>query len=727
VFLGHLFHDVILADRVAMGASGSTTQANTLRRVLLASAAVLCLIFAIGFLASYGNNRRLESDAIQAASDIPAAELTPANLASVEALRKLETLRQSVERLGTYERQGAPMSFRWGLYTGTELYPELRKVYFKRFHQLLLLPIQSTMLHTLQTLPPTSGPPRGPTYETLKAYLITTSNHEKSTRLFLSPVLRDRWTAGRNVELERLQLAEKQFDFYAEELKAANPFSSENDTLAVERARAYLKRFGAIDSVYQFMLDEAGRNNPPISFHQVFPAAGQAVTDRKVVPGAFSKGGWAFMQNAFKDPSRFFSGEQWVMGELAATGLGTAEIDQLKKRYQQDFIAAWREFIKAGSVAKYANVQDANNKLKLLSGPQSPLLQLFSLVSKNTAVGVPEVENLFRASQSVVPPANADVPAGPSNQSYMTGLVSLQNMIDPLAAQSGVPPDTALAPITQQQQAAKGKVGEMALGFGNDPEATTVRQLLEAPITNLDAVFRGVPAQALNAGGQAFCAQFQALMRKYPFNANATEQADLQEVSAIFKPKDVALWKFYEKLQSVLPRQGPRFVPTPPPGITIEPRFINFLERAAGFSDALYPRGVPEPRLEFSLRPASPEVQTLRLGIEGQSFDFPGGAPTFRKYVWPGGVHELKLAVKMKDGNDYSFAGQGLWAVFQFFDETENWHTTGSISGLEWKVKTGRTGRIAATVRFELDMGGAPPVLQRGYLAGMTCVSTVAH
>jgi hypothetical protein len=81
----------------------------------------------------------------------------------------------------------------------------------------------------------------------------------------------------------------------------------------------------------------------------------------------------------------------------------------------------------------------------------------------------------------------------------------------------------------------------------------------------------------------------------------------------------------------------------------------------------------------------------------------------------------------MKDGNDYSFAGQGLWAVFQFFDETENWHTTGSISGLEWKVKTGRTGRIAATVRFELDMGGAPPVFQRGYLAGMTCVSTVAR
>src|SRR5579864_7792021 len=60
-FIGHLFSDVVLEDKVAMGASGATTQANTLRRVLLASAAALCLIFMIGMLVSYGNNRKMES------------------------------------------------------------------------------------------------------------------------------------------------------------------------------------------------------------------------------------------------------------------------------------------------------------------------------------------------------------------------------------------------------------------------------------------------------------------------------------------------------------------------------------------------------------------------------------------------------------------------------------------------------------------------------------------
>ena len=99
------------------------------------------------------------------------------------------------------------------------------------------------------------------------------------------------------------------------------------------------------------MLAEAAKSNPPVNYHQLFPNAAQAVVDRTIVPGAFSKAGWTFMQNAFKDPSRFFSGEQWVLGEQGTTGLDPAAIDQLKQRYQNDFIARWREFLKGASRA----------------------------------------------------------------------------------------------------------------------------------------------------------------------------------------------------------------------------------------------------------------------------------------------------------------------------------------------------------------------------------------
>jgi type VI secretion system protein ImpL len=728
-FIGHLFNDVVLEDKVAMGASGATVQANTLRRVLLGSAAALCLILTICLLVSYGNNKDLESEALQAAAGIPAVEVTGTNIAPLDSLQRLETLRQRLVVLTGYENDGAPWSLRWGLYSGHDLYPELRALYFKRFHQLLFGQVQSMLEASLAQLPATSGPAYAPTYQTLKAYLITTSNHDKSTQMFLSPVLLDRWSAGRNIDPDRLQLAQKQFDFYAEELKAANPFSAENDTLAVERARAYLKRFTGGDSVYQYMLAEAEKASRPVSFHQIFPAAGQAVVDRTIVPGAFTKSGWVFMQNAFKNPSQFFSGEQWVMGAQGATGVDAATIEQLRKRYQDEYIQHWRDFIKGASVLRYASLRDANEKLKILSGPQSPLLQLFSLVSKNTAVGVPEVDGMFRAAQSVVPPPG-DVPASPANQPYMTGLVGLQNSLDSVANQPGAPNEQAAAPIMSQEQSAKGKVGEMALTFGNDPEAGTVRKLLEAPITNVDPLLRGLGAQTLNGAGKSFCSQYNALMRKYPFNAGSSEMAELQEVNAIFKPKDGELWKFYDAtLKNILPRQGAHFVPGPTTGFTISPRFVSFLERAAAFSDALY-HGGADPHLEFQLRPTSPNVQTLQLSIEGQSYVFPGGAPTFRKYAWPGGTHEVKLSGKMKDGNEFSSpasAYQGLWAAFVFFDDTENWRQTGATNSLEWKQKVGRTGRVTASVQFELDMSGAPPVFQRGYLSGLACVTEVAH
>src|SRR5206468_8317795 len=103
-----------------------------------------------------------------------------------------------------------------------------------------------------------------PTYDALKAYLITTSHHDKSTAPFLSPVLTTWWSGNRAPDADRLALAQKQFDFYATELKEDNPFSSQNDSAAIEHARGYLKQFGGIESVYAFMLGEAGKTNQPV-------------------------------------------------------------------------------------------------------------------------------------------------------------------------------------------------------------------------------------------------------------------------------------------------------------------------------------------------------------------------------------------------------------------------------------------------------------------------------
>ena len=731
VFLSHLFNDVLIADSAAGGAGGSSTQANMMRRILLISAAALSLLLAIAWLVSYGNNKDLVTRAREAAQGISAAESTGMNLPSADALKRLETLRQSLETLTGYERNGAPWSYRWGLYTGSDLYPEVRRIYFNRFHQVLFGQTSASLLAAMQRLPanPAPGDEYGPAYDTLKAYLITTSNHDKSTKLFLAPVLMNRWLAGRNLDPERTQLAQKQFDFYSEELKAANPFSSENDGLAVERARRYLKQFGGIDRVYQSMLAEAAKTNPSINFHRVFPAAAEAVVDRTEVAGAFSKGGWTFMQSALKDPSRFFNGEQWVLGDQGATSLDAAAIDQLRKRYESDFVANWRAFLKAGSVVRYQGLKDAAAKLKVLGGPMSPLLQLFSLVSQNTTVGVPEIDNAFKAAHAVVPAGSSEQYIGPGNNAYMGGLVDLQISIDQIAAQQGAPNDAAAAQSLTLAGAAKGKVGQMALTFGVDPEAGTVRQLLEAPVTYVEPLLRSVGPAELNAKGRALCAQFRPVMSKYPFNANATAMATFAEVNALFKPKEGALWAFYDaNLVKILPRQGSQFTPAAGGTLQLTPAFVGFFNRAAGFSDALYGGGSADPHLAYTLKPLPTEgISNLNqvFRIDGQTLTYTGGNAPAKPFVWPGVPPQAVATVKL-GGQDVTWSSNdGWWAVFQLFGKAER--QQGNV--LEWVVRIGRDPALVngkpLAVRLEVEM--TPPLYQKGYFSGLACVAEVAR
>ena len=198
LFLSHLFNDILLADKSAMGASGTSTRTSAARRILLMAAASSASWLMILFTVSFFKNRGLEAEVRTAAQDLAAGPPPAADLAPADQLRKLENLRQAVERLQGYQRDGAPFSYRMGLFVGNDLYPEARRIYFARFQQLLLAPTQAAMAQNLKALPPKPpGPDYNATYDELKAYLITTSNHDKSTKTFLPPVLVKWWTNGR--------------------------------------------------------------------------------------------------------------------------------------------------------------------------------------------------------------------------------------------------------------------------------------------------------------------------------------------------------------------------------------------------------------------------------------------------------------------------------------------------------------------------------------------------
>ncbi len=739
LFLSRLFAGVIQQDKAAFDASGSSTKASTLQRVLMAAAAALFLIVAVGFTVSFFGNRELENEVLDAALGIPASEASGMNLPTEEALQKLERLRESLVKLTDYEEHGAPLGLRWLLYTGGDLYPNVRRLYYARFGQLLFLQTEERMIASLRALqvPPGPADDYATTYDTLKAYLITTSEYKRGSR-WLSQVLIGRWSAGRQVD-SILPLATRQFDFYADDLARSNPFNEENDVAAIDRARVHLSKFSGIEQIYQFMLSDASRRVPKANFNERFPGSAEVVTNHTDVPGAFTKAGWSAMQENLAKADKFFGGERWVLGDYAAAQPDAAKLESdLRNRYVADYIARWRDFMRNSRVVRYNSLKDAAKKLNTLSGAQTPLMALFWMASQNTAVGSPKVTEAFDSVQKVVPPSADTVQyVWPTNQEYMGSLASLQTSVSQLA---DMPPPTApdpnrAMPVRQSADSARNVVKKMGYTFKIDPEShleVITTKLLEDPITYADLLTKGVGSVDINGKARQFCSIFSRISNKFPFDPAASTEASLQEVNAIFRPREGQLWVFYnESLQNILQKQGPQYVVNPASGVKLTPAFVAFFNNAARFSEALYPGGIDNPILRYSVAPQpSNQISDMTITIDGQTTRGIKQSAS-RPYLWPGGgAHNVRISARLSGGSDFEFQNrEGLWSLFRFFADADRWGRSGNGYLLEWVVRQGREGRPVMvggrelTYRFVVDTGGAAPVFQKEFLTSLRCVS----
>ena len=97
------------------------------------------------------------------------------------------------------------------------------------------------------------------------------------------------------------------------------------------------------------------------------------------------------------------------------------------------------------------------------------------------------------------------------------------------------------------------------------------------------------------------------------------------------------------------------------------------------------------------------------------------------------GYRNPALVAKITGGSELTFLNyDGLWAAFQFFGDADR---TTPIQGghrVEWVLKiSGQPVRLPngepLRVVLDVDSAGAPPVFQRGYFAGFTCVARVTR
>jgi type VI protein secretion system component VasK len=436
------------------------------------------------------------------------------------------------------------------------------------------------------------------------------------------------------------------------------------------------------------------------------------------------------MKEAIPHSSKYFAGEEWVLGkqpgtqEAAAAGLQ----EQIRKKYYEDFVGHWRTYVKSASAVRYTGVPDAVQKLGVTSGAQSPLLGLLCVASENTSVDEADVSSKFQPVQAVVPAGCTSKYTVQANQAYMGALVALQTSLE--AVPPGDITDAAAAPVLQNALQAKVAVRTMAQGFRSDSDlGGSVQRLLEDPITYVEAAVKP-GAGGMNEKGKALCTELRPILNKFPFNPkNKNDDATVQEFNKIFQPNEGAIWAFYKaSLAKYVSRQG---APVPGSPIQITPQFRAWLAKAAAITDGLYAGGSTDPHFQFMVKPnLSGDNERVQLTIGGKAVESSTNA-TLQSFAWPGkppGIQELR--VRVKGGTEFLFAQYpGVWGVFHFVREADR--HSGPL--VEMTLRSGQANRVltnpatGAPVVVRLDITADPPVFDDGYFANIGCVAEVAR
>jgi type VI secretion system protein ImpL len=733
MFLGRLFKDVIYKDRVALAATAGGTKVNLLRRVFLATAAGLAVFYTLMLLISFAGNRRLQHRVEAAVRNVSGDALPPGDLATSETLRRLDTLRVVTESLGSWHRSGAPVGLRWGLYSGNGLYREVNRIYFARFDSLLYSRTAERVLENIRSFPPLRNDSSDYTwsYGLLKAHLITRSYPEKSTADFLAPVLEGAWSQGKPpLADERTRLARAQFTFFAEELaRGPNPLPDITDSSAVQKARKFLAQFKNGEQIYLIMQTGAAKwGAKSFDFDRAYPNASQVLSASRVVPAAFTRQGWRYMQDsALKKPDQYFQGEEWVLGgEKLSERERYAIVDSIRGWYRRDYADRWRKLLADARLVPITSIADGGKKLLVLGGNTSPVMQLINAVSLNTAIDS-GIGGLF-VPATVVSPADTTRLIGDKTKPYMAAVLATATALEQIGGAPEGQREGFAQEAKTQVATARNAALTLKLDFGADQFAVgpEIIRLLTDGLTRVDGMLGNVGVAAVNKSGADLCADVNPVLRKKPFYMGGPD-ATSKDLDNVFQPAKGAIANQLKgPIGNYVQEQGDGYAPKPGSGIRPNPAFFTFLSRATQFSRTMYPtEGQPGPRLTFTFRPLfSADFNQVTLTVDGRSLQFTPTITGDKGVIWSlNEASEARVVVNI-GGNPQPLQRSGPWALFQLFSEAKGWKPAG---GNRYQAAWSFTHENRPVqVPFELNFPLGAPILNPTWLDGLSCVARIS-
>ena len=723
-FLPGLLPNVVFQDRAALSVTESGVRVSGLRRAILGTAIGLALFLAIGFTFSYVGNRGLQNRVSRLVTDARSGASDGAPV-GVESLTALDSLGGVLRTLRQYEESGPPVRYQWGLYSGDRLLAPARRAYFDRFASLVGVDALAALRSSLQTAVREQDPVhRQSTYDALKAYLMTHAEVTRASESFLPEELLRHWGLRRELSPEVTALAETQFATYARELPYGEPLSVPTDSSMVGLVRAYLADAAAEDRIYQAITSSV--DAPDARFPSGL--AGQVVRNDHVVAGAYTRAGWD--QVVEKLAGDLVSDEDWV---TAAPVPPPDDIEmlrtRLRARYTSDYVRSWRDFLEAGAVEGFGDVDRTSLALEVVADPGSPLLQMLAIASAETGGESLDstIVRAFSPAHTIIPPGG--ISGSEAVQPYLSAVYALATSLRLVSESTGADRErerrTALSDARRATQA----VSQLAAQLGGVPDAEParrqIRRLFESPIQRAERVLGALPTDELNRATTAFCAELASVTRLYPFNRGSAVEADPQSVAFAFGAESSVLWNFHDnRLGGLVSEVGGRFRPASDASPRPTTEFVDFFDRAARTSRGLFPSGSGD--IEIGLRlavPPPPGVDEVIVESGAERLTFTDRDPSSKTLFWvpdPNGRVRIEVLI---DGAYRTLVEEtGTWSLFRVFGLAQ-WETLGrGAFGLNWQIG-GLDVPLSGRVIFETGVDVLNPQL----IGRLSCVSQVVR
>lgn len=787
LFVADLFHKVVLLDQPPRKIQPAATRAGDSRKLAFGAVGALCVLLCLAFAISWINNRRLLSDVSAAAAGLVDRPAKPATLQDLQAL---DRLRDQLVRLQGH----MPLSFHWGLYSGDRVFQQARIRYFRQFGRVLLFDMNAQMVAGLSGLPskPDPNAPSDLVYRTLKGHLMISSAACGVDPPFVSRLLKDmRAQMVPTASTDWQVLADRQIDFYAAELAHGNPLKLSEDPDAREHARQYLRNAQGIDRLYTNIVASAESKLGKTSrLSDLASNYTQVMAGPDEVSSAFSIEGWALVQKASKENNASALGDACVLGGSSGASAGwqqNSETAQAVQRlYFHDYIDHWRKFVEGFSVIRYSGAADAARKLDILADHKSPLLAVLALTANHTnfpaapaqsdanvvqktankllapfkkaeteakaVISTPEeasdgmstpadVTVYFQPVHSVEPPGS-ETWVVDKNAAYIDALAQLRRSMQDIA-QGGSNPDPAVHQMAAQNyEKALDTVRQISKAFkpvGVGGLDATVERLLEEPIRQTNAFIikdiGKVGVNKINNDLRNFCLSQRKTLGKFPFQASSTDDASLDEFSALFDPMRGAIWKFQQQaLGDFVVKEGSQWKskdPSKKPQVT--PDLLAFLNRAQSVTTIFFGSGT-QPQFSYTFRPkldARLKDSILALDVDGRPFQWT--TPLQHQFSWPAppGTKETGAVARLHSGSiDFAFASRGgVWGIFRVLNDAEPREMGAKL--VEWRYTTGSAGRREPmNVPVQLEIVGFPggqDVFHPKFWDGIRCPSAAVQ